>query len=102
MSEKSRSENPVFDALDIERDISAKLTESGDRARQEVRGQMERWMELMHDQKTRKEYSEQLGDVDPDATKAELLNAIRGTYPKIAAQLGWTPEMTPPSFEQTA
>lgn len=102
MSEQSRSENPVFDALDIERDISQKLTESNDRARQEVRGKMERWLELMHDSQTRKAYAEQLGDIDPDATKAELLNAIRGTYPKIAQQLGWTPEMTPASFDQAA
>lgn len=104
MSEQSRSENPVIDALNIEKDISLKLTESNDRARKEVRDKMENWLELMNDAKTRKAYAEELGDLDPEAAKAELLETIHGTYPKIAAQLGWTPEMRKQeiSFDQAA
>lgn len=101
MSEKPRSEDPVFTALNLERDISEKLKEHSDRARKEVRNDMEKWLELMESPKVRNSYTEELGELDPERTKAELLTAIKETYPKIASQLGWTPDIGA-RFEQAA
>lgn len=93
MSEQIRNEDPVFTALNLERDISKKLEEAGDRARADVRNDMEKWLELMDKPKVRKQYEEELGELDAEIVRNELLNAIRGTYPQVAKQLGWEQSM---------
>ena len=102
MSEQIRSENPVFDALEIERTISEQLSAPNDRARKEVRNQMERWLELMNDPKVRQAYAEELGDIDPEVTRKELLSIIAEPFKVTAKQLGWNPSEAPPSYDQAA
>ncbi|HVW66453.1 MAG TPA: hypothetical protein VHA78_01845 [Candidatus Peribacteraceae bacterium] len=93
MSENTRSTDPVIEALLIERDIAKTLQDPNNKARQEVRTKMEAWMSLLNDRKISKQYEEELGELNPEEARMDMLCQISRQFPKIAKELGWTPEM---------
>lgn len=91
MSENTRSTDPVIEALILERDIARTLQNPNDKARKEVRAKMEAWMDLLKDKKVSMQYEEELGELNPEAARQDMLNQIGQTFPKIAKELGWDP-----------
>lgn len=87
------SHDPVVHALELERKIAHRLEEPTDAARKDVRASMEQWMELMDTPKVRKQYAEELGDLDPKHAEAEMLISIHKQFPGIAKNLGYTPDL---------
>lgn len=95
MSE-SLSEDVVVKALKLERqlDDDLDLTESSaDKARVRVRDDMEKWLELMNEPNAREQYREALGELDPKIAETEMLRAINKSFPRVAKELGYKPEM---------
>jgi len=87
------SHDPVMQALDLEKEIAQKLEQPTDAARSEVRRSMEKWLEIVEQPKIGKQYKEELGELDPEIAKAEILTSIHNAFPVIAKNLGWKPEM---------
>ena len=93
MSEKLHSNDPVVDALRLEGEIAHTLQHAPDnKARSEVRAKMEQWMELMHDSKAARQYSEELGELPVQVAEQDVLHQISMRFPKIAKELGWNPD----------
>lgn len=88
------SEDAVVQALNLERKIDQDLAEGAtDKARKNVRDDMEKWLELMNEPKVRSRYAEELGDLDPKVAEVEMLRAINESFPRVAKELGYKPEM---------
>jgi hypothetical protein len=90
MSETNNSKvDPVVEALSIEKDLDATLKdESEAKARKGVREKMEKWLMIMEKRGVKKQYAEELGDLDPRRAQYEMLVAIQQRFPQVAKELG--------------
>jgi hypothetical protein len=93
MSEQTRSNDPVVDALRLEQEIAQTLESPADAsARKTVRAKMESWMQLLNDPKAARQYTEELGDLPVDVARQDVLKQIGARFPGVAKDLGWNPD----------